>query len=243
MPANAMLPPDLVEIWRVPLDVSDAERRELERLLSEDERRRAAALRLPDSGRRFIAARAAVRLILSARAGDQPSRIRLAAHPGGKPYLSEYPGVHFNLSHTGDACVCAVASQPVGVDIERVRTGRRVMGVARRFFAPEEWEPLARLPAERRLRAFYACWTRKEAYAKALGLGVAVLRRFVVSIEPGAPAVLASSLAGGDPASWRLHDLHDAGDLVGALAAPPSCSRLVERDWRWDVRSLRGGRS
>ena len=84
----------------------------------------------------------------------------------GKPYLAQYPGVQFNLSHSGPWGVCALSGAPVGVDVELVRPLRQ--NVARRFFTAGEQAYLEQCPE----REFFRLWTRKESFIKALGKGL-----------------------------------------------------------------------
>lgn len=103
-----------------------------------------------------------------------------------------------------------------------------------RFFSPREREMIRALPAALRPEAFFHCWTRKEAYIKAIGLGLSQpLRDFTVSVHPGEPAALLE--VAGDPgaaARWRLHALHPGPGFVGALAAEAPEVRL--RCWAWE---------
>lgn len=222
-----------IDVWHVPLDVTRAEERRLLQTLAADERARARRMAAPQA-RRYVAARGALRAILAGRLGAEPARITLAVHPGGKPHLPDHPSLQFNLSHSGDACVCAVAASAVGVDIEQVRPMDDLLLVARRFFAPGEYEAIARLPAARQPSAFFACWTRKEAFVKALGAGLqAPLHRFEVSVDPAAPALRCSDLPGGEPVRWQLRNLATPPGYAGSLAATASCRSIVERAWRW----------
>lgn len=82
----------------------------------------------------------------------------IARTAGGKPYFPQYPHVHFNLSHSHGAAVCALSGAPVGVDVEVLRT------------------PPQRLAAGMGAEAFFRLWTAKEATVKLLGLGIAALR-------------------------------------------------------------------
>jgi 4'-phosphopantetheinyl transferase len=221
-------------LWRARLDVSPEACHRLAALLADDEQAHAGRLGLADVRRRFVAARAALRSILAEYLGVAPRDVPLAASPAGKPHVVDRPDLQFNLSHSADLLVCAVASQPVGVDVERIRPHDDVMAIARRFFAPEECDALERLPAHRRVDAFYACWTRKEAYLKALGLGVGEsLRQFAVSVDPAAPAILASSLPGDDAARWRVSTIALPPEFAGALVTAAACVDVIDREWRW----------
>jgi 4'-phosphopantetheinyl transferase len=88
--------------------------------------------------------------------------------------LCAYDEVCWSLSHSADMAAVAVASRPVGVDVEVERERPRMMRVAERMFAPEERELLGAVEASARQRMFHRCWVAKEAYAKGLGLGLAL---------------------------------------------------------------------
>lgn len=93
----------------------------------------------------------------------------------GKPYLRDWPGVQFNLSHSGAYGVCAISNAPVGVDIEMIRPLRQ--DVAKRFFTKVEQEYLSARPTE----DFFRLWTRKESFTKAIGKGLTLpMDRFSV---------------------------------------------------------------
>ena len=106
---------------------------------------------------------------LSARHGEMPN-LETAVYPGGKPYLRNYPQVHFNLSHSGDYVCCAIGDEPVGVDIQkRVNTKD---GLAKRFFTKEENRMLDELDEEERKQLFFRMWSIKESYIKYTGQGM-----------------------------------------------------------------------
>lgn len=87
----------------------------------------------------------------------------------GKPTLTDYPNIHFNLSHSGHYVVCGLGARPVGVDIQKMDTPN--LKLARRFFAQSEVEWLFALSAEKQPRGFYDLWALKEAYMKYTGKG------------------------------------------------------------------------
>jgi 4'-phosphopantetheinyl transferase len=144
--------------------------------------------------------------------------------PQGKPALAgvwSASGWHFNLAHSLDLALLAVTrSGPVGVDVERIRPLRDVDQLVSRFFSPRESAAFQALPAEQKPDAFFRLWTRKEAWLKATGEGIAEsLGRVEVSFLPGEPARLLS-LPGGPAAlsGWRLHDLDPGPGFIAALA-------------------------
>jgi 4'-phosphopantetheinyl transferase len=144
-------------------------------LLSEAERHRARRFKLDRDRRRFIVARARLREILAAKLGVHASEIELSNTEKGKPRLAgrfAASTLRFNVSHCEDIAVFAFCDgAEVGVDIESVRPMKDVDKLAARAFAPHEIESLRALEGERRIHGFFACWTRKEAFIKAVGDG------------------------------------------------------------------------
>ena len=92
----------------------------------------------------------------------------------GKPYLADYPQVHFNISHSGDYAVCVLTDAPVGVDIEQRRTFDWER-TAKRAFTAAQCEWLRSQPKEKRLDAFFGLWTEHESRLKQSGVGLAGL--------------------------------------------------------------------
>ncbi|MEX2015115.1 MAG: 4'-phosphopantetheinyl transferase superfamily protein, partial [Candidatus Hydrogenedentales bacterium] len=176
-PAGApALAADAVHVWRASLVLDDAAHDHARRLLAPDERARADRFLRPVHGRRFTAARAALRQVLAQYLDAAPERISFEYTRQRKPYLpaGQNPReIQFNLSHSGDVAIIAIVfGRDIGVDIEHMAPLRDWSGVAQRYFAPEEAAELQRLPDAERLTAFYRCWTRKEAYLKAGGDGL-----------------------------------------------------------------------
>jgi 4'-phosphopantetheinyl transferase len=162
-----------VHVWRLSLAVSNRQVEALQTCLSPEEAERAARYHFERHGRRFIACRGQVREILSRYVNARFADLRFRYSPRGKPSLDEPflgSAVHFNVSNSQDVALCAVAlDRELGVDVEFVREPLDFEGLAARFFARQEVEVLRSLPDERRLEAFFHCWTRKEAILKATG--------------------------------------------------------------------------
>ncbi len=89
--------------------------------------------------------------------------------PHGKPFLRDYPHIHFNLSHCRGAALCVVGDAPVGCDIERVEA-KVDMEVCR--YCCNENEVEAILGSDNPQLAFFTLWTRKEAFLKYTGEGL-----------------------------------------------------------------------
>ncbi len=160
-----------VHVWQIALDTLPPGR---ERILSASECDRMARFHFERDRWRYAASHAALRQILARYAGGEPAALEFTAGPGGKPALEPKMnplGISFNLSHSGDLAMVAVArGRDVGVDVERIRGDIEALEIARRFFDPAEAAELAALAPDAADGAFFALWTRKEALLKARGL-------------------------------------------------------------------------
>ena len=164
-------------------------------ILSEDERLRACRFAFDRDRRRYVMARAGLRERLAVRLGRAPEAVELGCGTNGKPMLERRcgdPDLRFNVSHSEDVAMYAFAQgREIGVDIESVRHVADADEVATRFFSSRETEAYRRLDPRDRQLGFFNCWTRKEAFVKALGDGLSFpLDRFDVSLAPGEPARL-----------------------------------------------------
>ena len=153
-------------------------------LLDDGERNRAARFVFPADRDRFITAHAWLRITLSRCVNGDPRSLRFVTGPHGKPRLAETPiDLRYNLSHSAERALLAITiAHDAGIDIERERP-IETLELARRFFAAAESDTLRALPPADRVPAFFRCWTRKEAFIKALGDGLAFpLDGFEVSL-------------------------------------------------------------
>ncbi len=215
---------DAVYVWRTVTEGPDFRLAALYDVLAPDERARADRFRFDGDRRRFTVARGVLRSILARYLDVEPAAIGFRYGVHGKPSLARAAAgrdVRFNLSHSHGLALHAFAiGREVGVDVERVRPGTDVMGVARHSFSPAEVEALTSLPPGQQREGFFNCWTRKEAFIKAHGEGIALgLSRFDVTLRPGEPAALLRFE--GDPAEvarWSMCAL-DAGEGYKAALA------------------------
>ncbi|MGH9511232.1 MAG: 4'-phosphopantetheinyl transferase family protein [Terriglobales bacterium] len=177
--------PGFADIWNVPLETGGRVLDDLRRILSSDEQQRALRFHAVEHQELFVAGRGILRQILSCYLRVQPESLIFRYGAKGKPDLEGPPGLHFNLGHSGGRAVYAVAADRVGVDIELVQLSRDWQKISQRFFSPREAEELASLDPSRQISGFFACWTRKEAYIKAVGDGLAIpLNKFYVGANP-----------------------------------------------------------
>jgi 4'-phosphopantetheinyl transferase len=190
-------------------------------MLTDEERERAGRFRFEIHRRRYVASRAVLRSLLSRYLDVADSEIAIVSNAHGKPELLDpRPGLHFNLSHAGGVAVFAFAiGRPVGVDIEETSREVSFRALATRFFSYDERKVLDTVRDEDVRTTFYECWTRKEAYIKALGLGVTHgLDNFSVAIGAGVrPALLHSDVDTDAPQKWGMRTFTPADGFVGAV--------------------------
>ena len=223
-----------VDVFYAPLDVPAKRLDELAQSLSEDEWQRAERFHLERDYRRFVAGRGTLREILAALLDMNPASLMFSYCEFGKPRIAAPAAarsLHFNLAHSDSIAVYAIAKHELGVDVERIRAMDDADQIASRFFSQREKNCLLALPAEQRTEAFFNCWTRKEAYLKAIGSGLDdCLDQIEVSLAPGEAAELLGVPDDSQP--WFLHSLVPAAEFVGALAIQPEDSRV--NCWKWD---------
>jgi 4'-phosphopantetheinyl transferase len=179
--------------------------------LSEDERERAARFHFEPDRRRYVATRSILRSIVACYVAERPEQLRFRYEKHGRPVLMASPesDIEFNVSHSGEVFLIAVTrKRKVGVDVEKVRLDIEADEIAEHYFSPHEALLMRSLPRDQRPWAFFCCWTRKEAYMKACGKGLAMaLDSFDV--------MLTSS--GIDP-FWQVIGFEPASGYVAALA-------------------------
>lgn len=213
-----------MEIVAAGLEVSQMVVHRLSLSLSEDERARAGRFAFERDWRRFVVARGRLRELLGQRLDVRPESIQFAYRKHGKPVLDQpfcRSGLRFNVAHSADLAVYAFSYEhEVGVDVEAVRALPDADDIAARFFSQREKEAYRALDSHHRQRGFFNCWTRKEAYIKALGDGLYhPLDGFDVTLAPGEPArILRVADTPGEQCGWRLESFVPAPGFIGAAA-------------------------
>jgi 4'-phosphopantetheinyl transferase len=214
---------DEIEVVVTRLDVGREAVRASAALLSDAERQRASRFVFARDRRRFTVARARLRRLLSAWLGVRPESVELVYGAHGKPALARRyaaADLRFNVSHSDDVAVYAFShGREIGVDIESVRAIHAAEDIAARFFSHREYVAYLALAPRDRPLGFFNCWTRKEAFVKALGDGLShPLDRFDVTLAPGEPAkILCVGSTPGDHCGWTLHSFVPAPGLIGAI--------------------------
>jgi 4'-phosphopantetheinyl transferase len=201
-------------------------------VLSDDELARASKFVFDRDRHRYIQSRYCLRRLLGSYLRLVPAHVPIAIDANGKPKLDMNETLAFNLSHCRDRGVLAVAragaGARVGVDIEWCNPETDVAAIAETVFSDDEIAALKALPQGEKRAAFFRCWTRKEAYLKAIGFGFATEARNVsVGVSPEALAVPGG--AAKDAPSLTVQTLSSAEDFVISLAAPALCVVINQR--------------
>jgi 4'-phosphopantetheinyl transferase len=232
-------PPGVVASWLIDLAQPDDVVRHLGSALSEDERGRAARFVFPRDRRRFVVTRACLRTLLAD--GADPRAVRFVYSEAGKPALEgSTPACHFNVSHSEDLALIAIGRDAaLGVDVEAVRPLPDMHNIATRYFTRAETDDIFGVPPAARDLAFFSCWTRKEAFSKALGDGLSLaLDRYRVTCRPDEPARLVEIDGSAHAAAeWIMHDLPPAPGFAGAVVyrGPARVLRTERLDVSADV--------
>lgn len=190
-------------------------------LLSDDEIQRAGRFHFAKDRNHFIAARGLLRKLLAAYLDVSPAGLEILYGEKGKPYLAaSYTSINFNLAHSHKMAIYAFSrGRELGVDLEYIRVDLSGDKIAERFFSRREIDTLRAVPLELRKLAFFNCWTRKEAYIKALGEGLSMpLDEFDVSLAPGEPAVLLNNYKDeAEVSRWTMQSVSLPDGYVAAL--------------------------
>ncbi|MEP6802076.1 MAG: 4'-phosphopantetheinyl transferase superfamily protein [Acidobacteriota bacterium] len=213
-----------VHVWIADIGPAAEDVARLGRVLDRAEVARASRFHFDRDREAFTLSRGSLRVLLGRYIGQVPERVRFGYGPYGKPYLAPEMGseeIHFNISHTENVALFAFGrSMEVGIDVERVRALPDLEDLAERFFSREESEALRNLPENDRARAFFRCWTSKEAYIKGIGEGLSMpLDSFAVALDPAeGPIRLRLFDAPGAVLRWRLQRFEPSAGYVAALA-------------------------
>ncbi len=238
MQLSTRLARDDVHVWQANLDEAKSLVTDGERMMSTDERARWQAFNRRDLQDRFALTRLFLRMTLASYVESKPLYIEFASRERGKPSIVGST-IEFNLSHSAGISVLAITQErEVGIDVERLDPSLDELKIAERFFSHAEYEALTRLSADKRRRAFFSVWTRKEAFLKGVGLGIGGhLNRFIVSVSPDNPPVLERvEWAPYAVEHWTLVDLDVGCDCAAALAVAGKTAIVHRFTWPGDLR-------
>lgn len=233
-PDNLILSEGEAHIWRADLELNACFKSSFLKLLSPDEKNRAQKFRFDNDSQNFIAARGILRSLVGKYLEINPAEISFQYNEFGKPGIANNTPLHFNISHSQNMALFAFTNNfDVGVDVEFVNPNIEVKDIAKNFFSKNEIIKLLSLPEEQQALGFFNCWTRKEAFIKAVGEGLSFpLDQFEVSLEPDKPAKLLATHW--DPkavSKWSMYSITPGKKFVGSLVI----EGLVEKVkfWNW----------
>lgn len=208
-----------VDVWSGHLTLGADDLQHLAGVLEDGERQKAQAFRLPLMRDRYIAARGLLRQTLAGYLQADPASLKFETGEYGKPCLA-CGSLHFNISHSGDLLIIAVADFPdIGIDIENIKPRTSLESLARRCFSEREFDRWRQLPPAQQLETFYRLWTKKEAFVKAVGRGIALgLEQCEVELEEGG-ALLVIPAEYGPATAWKAIELPVETEACAALVA------------------------
>jgi len=230
VPGDLALSVDEIHVWKQDLARARAEVEFFRRLLSPDELERAERFRFDTNRVEYIVTRGTLRTLLGSYLGVSPRELQFLYSEYGRPSLADGVSsatLNFNVAHSGEVALFAFArGRQIGIDVERVRRDFGTSEVAERFFSSAERIALRQLAEDDQHEAFFRCWTRKEAFIKALGEGLShPLDQFDVTLTPSEPAtLLATRPDASEVRRWMLWDIQISDDYAAALAAEISHS-------------------
>ena len=229
---------ETIDLWHIPLTISEELEEALVALLAEDECAKADRYYFPRHRRRYIACRSALRLLLGQVLNVSPESILFTYGEHGKPELGDFSGVYFNVSHSAERGIVAISHQyPLGVDVEFHRPDRDLLELAARYFTKNESARILTLTGEAQLQSFYNCWTRKEAILKAIGEGLMFpLDQCEVSLDETSGRVEIATVMGYQEqlSQWRLFSFVPEPQCSGALAVLGPTSQVIHHQFTWE---------
>ncbi|MCB0283487.1 MAG: 4'-phosphopantetheinyl transferase superfamily protein [Calditrichaeota bacterium] len=201
---------NVVHLWLLNYKKCQEKLNEILPVLSPEEKQRGDKFYFENDKNRYIITKGTLKKILSRMLNTETREIAFGYNEHGKPYLESAPNLYFNVSHSGNFGLIAITPiSEIGVDVERFRHKMTREDIARRFFSKKEINDYLSLDIDQRLQGFFNCWTRKEAFIKAVGLGLSLpLNTFDVSLKPGANAeILAIRKPHDDPEKWTMKNV------------------------------------
>jgi 4'-phosphopantetheinyl transferase len=223
--APPKLSPGVVHLWQQRLQTDEDSVQACHALLLPEEVQKAMRYRVERPRSDYILTRGTLRLLLSRYLGIAATEFNFQYTEYGKPFLAN-SDLHFNVSHTdGLALLAFVRNRQIGIDVEKVRAQDDLQKLAERFFSTHERHSLRNLAGRELHNAFFRCWTRKEAYIKAVGEGLSLpLHQFDVSLEPNPTEALIATRPDPEQATrWTIRDVPVASGYVAALAVSAEC--------------------
>ena len=231
-PAELQLDNAFVDVWRSRIDLSAAKIDEYRATLSDDELKRAEQFTFPNKQEEYVVTRGLLRSALALVLKQDPGSFNFNYSESKKPYLKtevDRQPIAFNVSHShGQALVAISLGRKLGVDIEKIRPEVEFEKLASRFFSSAEHKALMECAQAERVAAFFATWTRKEAFVKAVGKGIAFgLSEFDVNVDANAPPkMLSTRWDANDVGNWHMASIESVNSHMATVVADGSAFQL-----------------
>ena len=208
-----------IKLWQGEITATEADYPQNLGILDATEQQYAEGIKNEQFRKRYVEIHARLRRVLGENVNAAPEHLRIHKAEYGKPFLVDYPDLAFNLSHTANKMVIVTAYHcDLGVDIEQCTPRKNLAALVDKCFAEEEKTFWQQLPQSQQLRAFYQFWTRKEAFVKATGRGIALGLNECV-INPEKPLEwLRIPNAYGQAGDWLIQEIEMGGMVCGAIA-------------------------
>jgi 4'-phosphopantetheinyl transferase len=209
-----------VDVWQADLNQYARCLSKLTAVLNEQEKQRADTFQQPLLRNRYIAVRAITRHVLANYLSAQPADLQFSLGEYGKPDLIS-DSLYFNISHTDHLLLIAVGNLPdIGVDIELIKTRSNMDGMAKRCFAESEFQFWQPLPEPQSQETFYRLWTKKEAFVKAIGRGIALgLNRCEIESQKDGQ-IISIPEDYGLACDWKITEIPVIANFCAALVTP-----------------------
>lgn len=218
---------DTIQIWHGDIDIKDAYYQNYWRVLDAAEQMHAEKIKNALLRKRYVAVHGRLRSVLSEILNEPPEKINIKKAEYGKPYLVDRPDLVFSLSHSANVMVIALGRNcRLGVDLEICKLKAGLAALVDKCFSKEENEYWNKLPETQQTVEFYRFWTRKEAFVKAIGRGIALGLNQCV-INPESPVEFLRVPAGcGQALLWHVLDVDLGQGACSALVADKDIGKV-----------------
>lgn len=213
-------PNNRIDLWVIKTNSTRLPHEKLSTFLDQAETARLKRYANQNVARNFLCSRGCLRLLLSSYCGVAPASIKLVNLEHGKPSASDFPQLFFNVSHSGDLLLIGFSDRIVGVDIEKIREKVDFKGIIKRFFSEKEAASWKLFGQGSPVEAFYRGWTRKEAWLKATGEGIAGLGKCEVSFTAeNSNALCTMNGKTSEAAKWFSSLIYPAPGYIASVVA------------------------
>jgi 4'-phosphopantetheinyl transferase len=228
------LKPNTLHIWSLNFVVDDEAYNRYHSFLSKDEKERASRFKFYKDKRCYVVTKGVLRLLSGRYLNTDAKAIEFEYEKYGKPKLKHNTNLNFNVSHSGDLAIIGfVHNHTIGVDIEKIKNDFDTFEIASSCFSKHEIDALHKISKQEQHKAFYRCWTRKEAFIKAKGSGLSFpLDEFSVSLESDLDAdVVWTKWNTDEKDQWKLTSFIPSEDYIAATIVDSEIEDTLYFDW------------